>query len=88
VSGDKIQPFEQADALLCGYIHFYNHQRIQPKSKQTPSGKYGRMRKRYLQEHLTFSYGIVDFTSAGTVDEAVAIADSLMYENKKARRTH
>ena len=59
MSGDKIQPFEQADALLCGYIHFYKYQRIQPKSKQTPIGKYGRMRKRHLQEHLTFSYGIL-----------------------------
>jgi len=37
---------------------------------------------------LTFGYGIADFTSAGTVDEAVAVADSFMYENKKERRTH
>lgn len=35
---------------------------------------------------LSFSYGVTDFTAAASVDDAVAVADALMYENKKAKR--
>lgn len=41
------------------------------------------------QEHdvlLSFSYGLVDFTASDSVEAAVAMADSLMYENKKVKR--
>ena len=35
----KIQSFEQANGLISEYIHFYNYQRIQLKSKLTPFEK-------------------------------------------------
>ncbi|MBR6650974.1 MAG: IS3 family transposase, partial [Clostridia bacterium] len=35
----KLQTYEEARLLIGEYIHFYNHQRIQLKTKLTPLEK-------------------------------------------------